>query len=113
MSKAIEDIAAERKRQIEQERWTPEHDDSHDGGELCAAAACYAATAASKQLYSSSDDTAIAITILTGRIWPWGNRWWKPGTVRRMLVKAGALIVAEIERLDRAAAADAPPVEGE
>lgn len=30
--------------------------------------------------------------------------WWKPGAPRRMLIKAAALIVAEIERLDRAAA---------
>ena len=29
--------------------------------------------------------------------------WWKPTDCRRDLVKAGALILAEIERLDRAA----------
>lgn len=29
--------------------------------------------------------------------------WWKPKDRRRNLVKAGALIVAEIERLDRLA----------
>ncbi len=35
--------------------------------------------------------------------WPWATSWWKPTTKRRNLVKAGALILAEIERLDRAA----------
>lgn len=40
---AIERIAAERTRQIEREGYTPEHDDTHDGGELALAAACYAA----------------------------------------------------------------------
>ncbi|MEB3421767.1 hypothetical protein VK682_24660 [Salipiger manganoxidans] len=37
------------------------------------------------------------------QLWPWDRKWWKPTTPRRDLVKAGALIVAEIERLDRAA----------
>lgn len=36
-------IAAERKRQIEVEGWTPEHDDKYDAGELAWAAVCYAA----------------------------------------------------------------------
>lgn len=37
------------------------------------------------------------------RQWPftWWLDWWKPTTYRRDLVKAGALILAEIERLDR------------
>lgn len=35
--------------------------------------------------------------------WPWDASWWKPNARRRNLVKAGALILAEIERIDRAA----------
>lgn len=38
-------IAAERRRQIEQEGWTPEHDDQHSGGELATAGAVYATPA--------------------------------------------------------------------
>lgn len=38
------------------------------------------------------------------RLWAWHSRWWKPKDRRCNLVRAGALIVAEIERLDRAAA---------
>ncbi|GAG33310.1 unnamed protein product, partial [marine sediment metagenome] len=34
-------------------------------------------------------------------IWPWDPSWWKPTDERRNLEKAGALIVAELERLDR------------
>ena len=90
MSKALEDIAAERQRQISAEGWTPEHDDEHDDGELAMAAACYAEASvfgnAMEQCPSS---------------WPWSPEWWKPSDPRRNLVKAGALIVAEIERLDR------------
>jgi hypothetical protein len=39
-------------------------------------------------------------------IWPssWGAHWLKDTAPRRDLVKAGALILAEIERLDRAEA---------
>jgi len=35
--------------------------------------------------------------------WPWNMVWWKPKNYRRDLVKAAALLVAEIERLDRKA----------
>ena len=37
--------------------------------------------------------------------WPWHRQWWKPKNARRDLVRAAALIVAEIERLDRATVA--------
>lgn len=35
--------------------------------------------------------------------WPWARDWWKPGTPRRMLEKAAAMIISEMERIDRAA----------
>lgn len=38
---AIDEIAAERRRQIAVEGWTPEHDDGHADGEIAEAAACY------------------------------------------------------------------------
>lgn len=89
-SKALSDIAAERRRQIEVEGWTPEHDDAYVHRDLAKAAACYA----------------------TGHVdrWPWSLKWWKPSNYRRSLVKAGAIILAEIERLDRLPAA--PSAEG-
>lgn len=87
---AIEDITNERQRQIEVEGWTPEHDDEHGNGELADAAACYAGD---RRQFNAAAPTN----------WPWSQGWWKPGPDRRrQLVKAGALIVAEIERLDRA-----------
>lgn len=79
---AIELIAVERQRQIDVEGWTPEHDDEHTDGAIAHAAAAYA--------MSSLD------------LWPWEARWWKPSADRvRDLVKAGALIAAEIERIRR------------
>jgi hypothetical protein len=34
------------------------------------------------------------------REWPWDSKWWKPGERIRELEKAGALIAAEIARLE-------------
>jgi len=98
---AIEDIAAERKRQIEVEGWTAEHDDGHWDGEMARAAASYALNAGLPTRFFS---LAVALRGFLSAMWPWDFKWWKPSTPRRDLVKAGALIVAEIERIDRAAA---------
>lgn len=95
----IDEIAAERRRQVEVEGWTLAHDDSHANGEMAAAAACYA--------NPSPHMEASLIKPLLPTDWPWSRGWWKPTTRRRDLVKAGALILAEIERLDRL---PAPPV---
>ncbi len=92
---AVRDVLAERRRQVEAEGWTTEHDDEHDNGQMARAAACYA-------LAGSCDPHDEAALILVDLAWPWAPQWWKPAGPRRDLVKAGALILAEIERLDRA-----------
>lgn len=112
-SRAATDVLDERRRQIEAEGWTAEHDDSHSNGELAAAASCYAYPNASvRKLVSSRWDAGRSLDdddIPVGRTnvpanWPdWDGDWWKPSDRRRNLVKAGALILAEIERLDRSA----------
>ncbi|MFO2256584.1 hypothetical protein QOU43_07710 [Pseudomonas aeruginosa] len=91
------DVQAERRRQIEAEGWTPENDDAHSHGQMARAAACYALAGSS----APNDGTA---ALLVSLAWPWDEQWWKPSTARRDLVKACALGLAEIERLDRAAA---------
>ncbi|HIE2293229.1 TPA: hypothetical protein ACXK43_001310 [Pseudomonas aeruginosa] len=96
------DVQAERRRQITAEGWTPEHDDEHDNGEMARAAACYALAGSS----APSDGTA---ALLVSLAWPWDEQWWKPSTARRDMVKACALGLAEIERLDRAAATQGGP----
>ncbi|MBX9874434.1 MAG: hypothetical protein K2X84_06220 [Beijerinckiaceae bacterium] len=91
----MRDVVAERQRQVEAEGWAPEHDDEHGNGELAEAGACYAHIA-------SYGDIAGHIGITPPHNWPFDEAWWKPGDdPRRMLVKAGALILAEIERIDR------------
>lgn len=90
-------IAAERERQVTEEGWTPQHDDEHRNGELAMAAACYAAEAGMRPTHSHMRAAPVA----SG--WPWEQQWWKPtGDPVRDLVKAGALIAAEIDRLQRA-----------
>lgn len=91
----IEEIAAERKRQISNEGWTPEHDDLHSNGQLALAASCYASQSSLLQDALCYDQTQ------TPKLWPWQPKWWKPKNPRRDLIRAAALIIAEIERLDR------------
>jgi len=86
---ATTDVLAERERQKSIEGWTEAHDDTHATGELAAAAACYARLAGLERIQPPPS-------------WPWAQQWWKPKDRRRDLVRAGALIIAEIERLDRA-----------
>jgi hypothetical protein len=84
----VERIAAERKRQIDEEGFTAENDDKWDNDGLVMAAVCYAIT---------SD----AIGFISEH-WPWSWEWWKRSASRiRELEKAGALIAAEIDRLSR------------
>lgn len=100
---AVSDIAAERQRQVDVEGWSEAHDDEHDLGELGLAAALYAlpyeAEVAGEKLLSQDDYLGLDMALSIACKWdlkPERDR-------RRRLVKAGALIVAEIERLDRAA----------
>jgi hypothetical protein len=90
-------IAAERKRQLDQEGWTTTHDDEHDAGELASAAACYAVEAACK-LHPYD---GIGTEGKTLPWWPWAQDHWKPKDPARDLVRAGALIAAEIDKLQR------------
>ncbi len=94
----IDDIATERQRQIDGEGWATEHDDAYSAWELARAAMCYAGNA------GFNDDIRDKYQSHPPLGWPWRSAWWKPTSRRRDLVKAAALIVAEIERLDRAAA---------
>lgn len=95
----LDEIAAERKRQIEGEGWSPAHDDAHKHGEMAGAAACYVMHG----LKIGNTSLNNAVTNMVSRLWPWADHWWKPKDRRRDLIRAAALLVAEIERLDRRA----------
>lgn len=85
-------IADERQRQIDVEGYTPEHDALEGSeGALALAAAVYALPAEARA--KTPDGTPV--------FWPWSRFYWKPTPDDRVreLVKAGALIAAEIDRL--------------
>lgn len=121
-------IAHERRRQIEQEKWTPEHDDGHKDGSLALAAICYATPARIFVIKETGKGVAFND--------PWPNSWlpsfdkrFKYGEAKEtitgyapdpttysfeerfdLLVKAGALIAAELDRLQRLRAKNAMPL---
>ncbi len=75
-------IAAERRRQVEKEGWTPEHDAQHRKGELLILAFCYAMPGERDEVLRH----------------PWAKREGYPNPTDRDLEKAGALIAAERDR---------------
>lgn len=85
LSPAAADVLAERQRQIDVKGWTPEHDDTYTCGELAAAAISYIEPAEAENY------------------WPvdWHDGSFRPSDERRNIVKATALLLAELERLDR------------
>lgn len=84
-------IRDERFRQVAEEGWTPEHDDGHVDGELGLAAVAYV-------LYGRNAEMPTPVS------WPWEDETWKPSPDRvKNLVRAGALLAAEIDRLERVA----------
>jgi hypothetical protein len=87
-------IHDERRRQIFREGYVPEHDDEHQGGELAGAALAYL-------LDALGDDRGARDNV------PWGAEWFKPKDRKSNLVRAGALIAAELDRIQRAEAARA------
>lgn len=86
-------IAAERRRQVEQEGYTAEHDASH-AKDLALAASCYAAPTDRRALYYMPEGTIPAD-------WPWAREDWKPTPDDRVreLIKAGALCAAAIDAI--------------
>lgn len=112
IGQGIEMIAAERKRQVEVEDWDIFHDEDYHGGELVAAAACYATNAINKYYefekcrFQVRPVKNIAGADFVGDWkdgWPWDAQWdkRKKHDKLRSLVIAGALIAAEIDRLSQ------------
>jgi len=86
-------VYLERERQINEEGFAPDRDQEYKEYQLVAAAMCYLTAAPARE--QSGIDTSTPPPQ-----WPWAPDWWKPSPHDpiRELVKAGALIVAEIDR---------------
>ena len=76
MPTAIDDVVAERQRQVDIEHRTPAHDDEHQEGELAAAASAYAAHAAA--LLKGGTVRAA----WPPDLWLWDAAEWKPKAPR-------------------------------
>lgn len=89
----IEAIAKERSRQIKEEGYSATRDDRYTKNQLALVAASYLLTIKRKSLRYPPN------------FWPAGWPWtsWKPepGNRKRELEKAGALIAADWDRIDR------------
>lgn len=87
---SIRGVVEERIRQVLGEGRSGDNDDLYDLGQLASAAGCYAMHTLA---YPAGDPPPN---------WPWQAQYWKPSADRRRnLQKAGALILAELDRLDR------------
>jgi len=93
-NRVLTEIATERFRQIIVEGFTPEHDDGYRHGALATAAAAYALEGARKE-------TDAALRYGPPSFWPFRPADWKSKDARRDLIRAAALLCAEIERMDR------------
>src|SRR5688572_15847928 len=90
-------IAEKARTNREHKGYTAEHDDSHDKGEMCEAAIAYITVAHTQQVIG---DCEMAKAVPD--CWPFEMEAWKPSDDPiRNLVHAGALIAAEIDRLQR------------
>ena len=95
--RGVQLIAAERQRQIAEEHWTPAHDARYEDDELVLAAVCYALPNERREYAAPHFTSATCAPTM----WPFDEEWWKPSYLDRVrdLVKVGALIAAEIDRL--------------
>lgn len=101
MTRGAREVLAERQRQVTAEGWSEAHDDTHTDASMAMVAALYAAP---------RDNLMVAVhtadSISLADPWPasWSAKRWdkrKTHARRKRLVIAGALILAELERMDR------------
>lgn len=89
---ALDSFTKARARQVVNHGFSSGNDDAYAEGQLADAAACYAVAHGATEIPES---------------WPWSADWWKPSATnepqdrKRDIEKAGALLLAEWERLDR------------
>lgn len=93
----LADVLAERVRQIDVEGFTLAHDLAHHPGGLALAAASYLNTAIDQLVHGTEHDATEEPDT-----WPWEREAWRPGDARANLVKALAIGLATLDRVDAA-----------
>jgi hypothetical protein len=100
MEQILDEIATRRRRQIDK-GYDAAHDDAHDKGEIAMGAAAYCIS--SVKYEGNGRPGYKTIPQWAPPFWPWERDQFRPTNARDNLIDAAAMIVAEIERLDRAA----------
>lgn len=107
VERILEEVKAERIRQIEVEGYKPEHDDEHDSGELADAGAAYIVSNETERCGIENE-----LGSIKQLLWKLDRAQFKASNAgdghddvgharRRDLIKGITMAVAEIERLDR------------
>ncbi len=78
MKTGVELIAEERKRQVEEEGWTAEHDAAHTEGDLAMAAATYLLPEIVVIGEDESYTEAVMVSFKRLRLWPWITLYIQP-----------------------------------
>lgn len=106
-------IAAERRRQVEEEGFTAAHDEHHGWADLLQAAHCYLFVAVVQLGDLAGDRAGIGppeVWRAPRMRWPWEAEAWKPAPApERNLIRAGALYQAHLDRVGSAASVDGHP----
>lgn len=99
---SVDLVVRERIRQETEEGWTAEHDDGHTHGEMATAAGAYCESA-NRDRDAEGEISREDLEFLEQEHWPiqWDASWLKPKTPERDLIRAGALILAELDRRRR------------
>lgn len=102
MKTGLELIAEERQRHLVEFGYTLQHDQQHTDGQLAAAASVYADMANYHAELPRYDGNGKELVLIPRAYkWPWDMKYLKltPNDRIKELQKAGALIAAEIDRL--------------
>ncbi|WP_336948678.1 hypothetical protein [Acinetobacter junii] len=101
LSKAINDVIAERERQINVKGYSTDHDDQYEGNQLPRTASGYVDQVVGRSWVYDDYGPEVYQDDDVPEFWPWDESYWKPKSPREDLVRAAAILIAEIERLDR------------
>lgn len=103
MPTGLELIAKERARQVVEEGFDAAHDAKYKHLELVRAGVSYACVPVirgeGREQNIPAERVEEEIAIIPEEVWPWDVKWWKPGTDKQCLIKAGALIAAQLDKL--------------
>lgn len=100
-SKALLDVIKERNRQVNVEEHTHANDDQYQSNELIRGSHSYVGHVIARSWTYSESTPEKYQSEEPSEFWPWPDETWKPKSPREDLIRATALLLAELERMDR------------